>query len=77
MSPEEPIELKNWKRERVLGTGGFGTVTLWKQKNGDQMIGNCELSSSSSLQSNFNFNAVLLSLALYYLHSLRLFFMLP
>lgn len=40
MSFEEPVELKNWKRERVLGSGGFGTVTLWRQKHGDQMIGN-------------------------------------
>lgn len=38
MSFDDPVELKNWKRERVLGSGGFGTVTLWKQKNGDQLI---------------------------------------
>ncbi|KAE8751046.1 inhibitor of nuclear factor kappa-B kinase [Frankliniella occidentalis] len=38
MSFEEPLEVKHWKRERVLGSGGFGTVTLWKQKHGNQMI---------------------------------------
>ncbi|XP_034238472.1 inhibitor of nuclear factor kappa-B kinase subunit alpha [Thrips palmi] len=38
MSFEEPVEVKNWKRERVLGSGGFGTVTLWRQKNGDETI---------------------------------------
>lgn len=43
MSFDEPLEVKNWKRERVLGSGGFGTVTLWKQKNGEQMIGNSVL----------------------------------
>ncbi|KAK3918162.1 Inhibitor of nuclear factor kappa-B kinase subunit alpha [Frankliniella fusca] len=38
MSFEEPLEVKHWKRERVLGSGGFGTVTLWRQKHGNQMI---------------------------------------
>lgn len=47
MSIEEPIEVKNWKRERVLGSGGFGTVTLWKEKNGNQMIGKAGIICSS------------------------------
>lgn len=47
MSIEEPLEVKNWKRERVLGSGGFGTVTLWKEKNGNQMIGRTRIYCTS------------------------------
>jgi len=39
VSNEDPSEVQYWVKEKVLGTGGFGTVTLWKHKNGDRMIG--------------------------------------
>lgn len=53
MSIEDPVELKNWKRERVLGSGGFGTVTLWREKNGNQMIAlkKCRCGADSLLNS--------------------------
>lgn len=36
---ENPTEIGPWKRERVLGVGGFGIVTLWKNEEDDKMIG--------------------------------------
>lgn len=30
---------KPWVKEKVLGTGGFGTVTLWKNDNTGETIG--------------------------------------
>jgi hypothetical protein len=30
-------------RERVLGSGGFGQVTLWRHKTRDEMIGEVQL----------------------------------
>lgn len=30
----------SWVRDRVLGCGGFGIVTLWKNENNNQYIGN-------------------------------------
>ncbi|GLH08496.1 Serine/threonine-protein kinase tricorner [Gryllus bimaculatus] len=38
MAAEEPQEVENWVRQRVLGSGGFGVVTLWKHKHREEMI---------------------------------------
>lgn len=38
MAADEPLEVENWVRERVLGSGGFGQVTLWRHKTSDEMI---------------------------------------
>lgn len=38
MAADEPLEVENWVRERVLGSGGFGQVTLWRHKTKDEMI---------------------------------------
>ncbi|CAG0890779.1 unnamed protein product [Darwinula stevensoni] len=36
--PVDPAEVESWVKGRILGTGGFGTVTLWKQKTTGQVI---------------------------------------
>ncbi|XP_071439902.1 inhibitor of nuclear factor kappa-B kinase subunit alpha [Hetaerina americana] len=33
MAVDEPTVIDNWVRMRVLGSGGFGVVTLWENKN--------------------------------------------
>lgn len=38
MANDEPQEVQNWVKQRVLGSGGFGVVTLWKHKNKEEMI---------------------------------------
>ncbi|XP_066991202.2 inhibitor of nuclear factor kappa-B kinase subunit alpha [Anabrus simplex] len=38
MATDDPVEVENWVRLRVLGSGGFGVVTLWKHKFKDEMI---------------------------------------
>ncbi|PSN57920.1 hypothetical protein C0J52_00233 [Blattella germanica] len=38
MATDDPTDVENWVRERVLGSGGFGEVTLWKHKTQDSMI---------------------------------------
>jgi hypothetical protein len=43
MAADEPLEVENWVRERVLGSGGFGQVTLWRHKTKDEMIGEVQL----------------------------------
>jgi hypothetical protein len=43
MAADEPLEVENWVRERVLGSGGFGQVTLWRHKTKDEMIGEIQL----------------------------------
>jgi hypothetical protein len=45
MAADEPSEVANWVRERVLGSGGFGQVTLWRHKKKDEMIGEVQLHS--------------------------------
>lgn len=36
---EEPPFIGDWYRERKLGTGGFGVVSLWKNKKTNQSVG--------------------------------------
>ena len=36
---EEPPFIGDWYREKQLGTGGFGIVTLWKNKKSNQAVG--------------------------------------
>jgi len=43
MAADEPLEVENWVRDRVLGSGGFGQVTLWRHKTKDEMIGEVQL----------------------------------
>jgi len=43
MAADEPLEVENWVRERVLGSGGFGQVTLWRHKTNNEMIGEVQL----------------------------------
>jgi hypothetical protein len=43
MAADEPLEVENWVRERVLGSGGFGQVTLWRHKTNNEMIGELQL----------------------------------
>ncbi|XP_046392768.1 inhibitor of nuclear factor kappa-B kinase subunit alpha [Ischnura elegans] len=38
MAADEPTVIDHWVRMRVLGSGGFGVVTLWKHKNTSQTI---------------------------------------
>ena len=35
-------EMDSWIKERLLGTGSFGIVTLWKNSNRNQRLGNFE-----------------------------------
>jgi len=35
----EAESCKPWIKEKVLGTGGFGTVILWKNENSGETIG--------------------------------------
>lgn len=48
MAADEPVEVANWVRERVLGSGGFGQVTLWRHKTKDEMIGEVQLHSGQA-----------------------------
>lgn len=32
-----------WCKESVLGKGGFGVVTQWKNMNTGEMIGTCKI----------------------------------
>ena len=41
MATDDSTEIDNWERERVLGSGGFGEVTLWKHRTKNTMIGKC------------------------------------
>ncbi|XP_047740933.1 inhibitor of nuclear factor kappa-B kinase subunit beta [Hyalella azteca] len=34
----DPDAFKPWVKEKVLGTGGFGTVTLWKNENSGETV---------------------------------------
>lgn len=36
---DEPDIIDDWVRERVLGTGGFGIVTLWKNSSTGDAFG--------------------------------------
>lgn len=36
---EELPFIGDWTRERSLGTGGFGTVTLWKNNKAKEAVG--------------------------------------
>ncbi|KAG8229691.1 hypothetical protein J437_LFUL010280 [Ladona fulva] len=38
MAADEPTVIENWERQRVLGSGGFGVVTLWRNKITSQYI---------------------------------------
>jgi hypothetical protein len=50
MATDEPLEVENWVRERVLGSGGFGQVTLWRHKTKDEMIGEVQLNLCQTLR---------------------------
>lgn len=39
MANDDPLHLGSWCRDRVLGTGGFGIVTLWKNNKTSQRVG--------------------------------------
>lgn len=39
MAADEQEVYGSWEKDRVLGCGGFGTVTLWKNSVNDDMIG--------------------------------------
>lgn len=36
---EEPQNIEDWSKERILGSGGFGIVTLWKNNVTEEFIG--------------------------------------
>lgn len=36
---DEPAEIEGWMRQQVLGCGAFGVVTLWKNRETGQKIG--------------------------------------
>jgi hypothetical protein len=36
---DEPTEIGVWVREQVLGSGGFGVVTLWRNTEKGNLIG--------------------------------------
>ncbi|XP_046665682.1 inhibitor of nuclear factor kappa-B kinase subunit alpha [Homalodisca vitripennis] len=38
MAADDPLYLGPWERDRVLGTGGFGIVTLWKNNNNQEKV---------------------------------------
>lgn len=39
MAAEDPLYVGPWEKDRVLGTGGFGIVTLWKNKVTQERVG--------------------------------------
>lgn len=39
MAAEDPLHVGPWEKDRVLGTGGFGIVTLWKNKVTQERVG--------------------------------------
>lgn len=36
---DDPDFIGDWHREKKLGSGGFGTVMLWKHRHTEQRIG--------------------------------------
>ena len=40
MALEDPKILGSWVHERILGSGGFGIVSLWKNKQDEFTVGN-------------------------------------
>ncbi|XP_054261120.1 inhibitor of nuclear factor kappa-B kinase subunit alpha [Macrosteles quadrilineatus] len=38
MAPDDPDVLGLWERDRVLGTGGFGIVTLWNNRKTEDKV---------------------------------------
>lgn len=36
---DDPDFIGDWHRERKLGSGGFGTVMLWKHRQTGQKVG--------------------------------------
>lgn len=45
MAAEDPLHVGPWEKDRVLGTGGFGIVTLWKNKVNQERVGKHLLST--------------------------------
>lgn len=39
---DEPEILGDWSREKILGCGGFGVVTLWGNDKTNEKIGRLE-----------------------------------
>lgn len=37
----DPKEVGPWKKIKILGSGGFGQVTLWYNPTTSQRIGEC------------------------------------
>lgn len=38
---EDPPFIGDWYRQKKLGSGGFGVVTLWKNQKTQQYVGEC------------------------------------
>lgn len=36
--PDEPVIIENWKKEKTLGSGAFGVITLWKNLRSNEFI---------------------------------------
>ena len=48
MSNQDEVCAAGWEKERVLGTGGFGTVTLYKSKEDGERRGEYSLTIKNS-----------------------------
>lgn len=39
MATENPTRLGEWESVKILGSGGFGIVTLWKHAKHNEKVG--------------------------------------
>ncbi|XP_044738064.1 inhibitor of nuclear factor kappa-B kinase subunit alpha isoform X3 [Chrysoperla carnea] len=49
---EEPQIIEVWSKERILGSGGFGIVTLWKNNVTEEFIGYAKELDSNSIDAS-------------------------
>lgn len=51
---EEPLIIENWKKEKELGSGAFGVITLWKNVKTNEFIAikQCKNCTTTGIQKN-------------------------
>lgn len=65
MEKEEPIVIKDWIREKTLGSGGFGIVALWKNTKTNESIGRLHLEPLPRNSENTDIFIILVKFGIY------------